>query len=155
MFHELKNSLRFRLVGRWHSRRFFWRFADFYHEIHARWFNVTLSSPSWRSKGHLTIPKRPQRIARFPETNSSPLKISHLKGKLRFQPSSFRCFHSLFVSQGIVSWLMILWCAVKRNILTWHTGTGSRCSELPRWESKGHPKFSPTPHFSQENKARK
>ena len=36
--------------------------------ITTRWFKVTFLSPSWRSlnlwKGHLTIPKRPQRIAR-------------------------------------------------------------------------------------------
>ena len=35
----------------------------------SRWFNVTFLSPSWRSrnlqKGHLTIPKRSQWIARF------------------------------------------------------------------------------------------
>ena len=28
----------------------------------------------------------------LPETNSSPLKIGHPKGKLVFQPSIFRCF---------------------------------------------------------------
>ena len=38
-------------------------------QAHTRWFKVTFWSPSWRSlnlwKGHLTIPKRSQRIARY------------------------------------------------------------------------------------------
>ena len=37
--------------------------------FHSRWFKVTFWSPSWRSlnlwRGHLTIPKRSQRIARL------------------------------------------------------------------------------------------
>ena len=34
----------------------------------------------------------------LPKTNGSPLKIRHPKRKFIFQPSIFRCFHSLFVS---------------------------------------------------------
>ncbi len=46
--------------------------------LYTRWFKVTFWFPSWRSlsplKGHLTIPKRSQRIARYLKviSNNSP-----------------------------------------------------------------------------------
>ena len=104
------------------------------------WFKVTFWSPSWRSlnpwKGHLTIPKRAQRIARQTRTPYLDVLISCLfpsafMQELWVPANCHEIYHELRPLQ--------IKHPSQRTILQWLVGAQpSSCCSVGKWSSIAH-----------------